>query len=151
MCIRDRDDALGEDFPIYHVVRKIQETGREFGDGSHIIYVNSRRQDDTELGRLMRDFHCKKAEDMYSTVLSERVRELKETQEGVDVMCREMEKIYSEGEQSGIKLGERIGEEQAKREMALSLFRMGISVEKIAEAARVSVKQVQEWLTGSVA
>ena len=93
---------------------------------------------------------------MYSTVLSERVRELKETREGVDVMCREMEKIYSEGEQSGIKLGERIGEErgriqgieegenQAKREMALSLFRMGISAEKIAEAARVSVKQVQD-------
>ncbi len=104
---------------------------------------------------------------MCSTVLSERVRELKETQEGVDVMCREMEKIYSEGEQSGIKLGEKIGErigeergriegievgeEQAKREMSLSLSRMGLSVEKIAEAARVSVKQVQEWLTGSVA
>ena len=162
-----RDDVLGEELPIYHVVRKIQETGREFGDGSHIIYVNSRRQDDTELGRLMRDFHCKRAEDMCSTVLSERVRELKETQEGVDVMCREMEKIYSEGEQSGIKLGEKIGErigeergriegievgeEQAKREMSLSLSRMGLSVEKIAEAARVSVKQVQEWLTGSVA
>ena len=154
-----KDDGLGEDLPIYHVVRKVQETGREFGDGSHIIYVNSGRQDDTELGRLMRDFHCKNAEDMYSTVLSERVRELKETQEGVDVMCHEMEKIYSDGEEMGIRIGEergRIqgieeGENQAKREMALSLFRMGISVEKIAEAARVSVKQVQEWLSGSVA
>ena len=133
----------------------IQETGREFGDGSHIIYVNSGRQDDTELGILMRDFHCKRADDMHSTVLSERVRELKETQEGVDVMCHEMEKIYSEGEKSGEERG-RIqgieeGENQAKREMTLSLFRMGISVEKIAEAARVSVKQVQEWLSGSVA
>ena len=158
-----RDDTLGEELPIYHVVRKVQETGREFGDGSHIIYVNSGRQDDTELGRLMRDFHCKRADDMHSTVLSERVRELKETQEGVDVMCREMEKIYSEGEQSGIKLGERIGEErgriqgievgeeQTKKEMALSLSQMGLSAEKIAEAARVSVKQVQEWLSGSVA
>ena len=154
-----KDDVLGEDLPIYHVVRKVQETGREFGDGSHIIYVNSGRQDDTELGRLMRDFHCKRADDMYSTVLSERVRELKETQEGVDVMCHEMEKIYSDGEEMGIRIGEergRIqgieeGENQAKREMALSLFRMGISVEKIAEAARVSVKQVQEWLSGSVA
>ena len=142
-----KDDALGEALPIYHVVRKIQETDREFGDGSHIIYVNSGRKDDTELGRLMRDFHCKRADDMYSTVLSERVRELKETQEGVDVMCREMEKIYSEGE----KMGERIGEEQAKREMALSLSQMGLSMEKIAEAARVSVKQVQDWLAGSVA
>lgn len=138
-----RDDVIGENLPIYHVVRKIQETGREFGDGSNIIYVNSERQDDTELGRLMRDFHCKRADDMYSAVLSERVRELKEVQEGVEGMCREMEKIYSEGEM--------IGENKAKREMALSLFRMGLSVEMIAEAARVSVKQVQEWLTESVA
>lgn len=138
-----RDDVIGENLPIYHVVRKIQETGREFGDGSNIIYVNSERRDDTELGRLMRDFHCKRADDMYSAVLSERVRELKEMQEGVEGMCREMEKIYSEGEM--------IGENKAKREMALSLFRMGLSVEMIAEAARVSVKQVQEWLTGSVA
>ena len=34
----------------------------------------------------------------------------------------------------------------AKKEMALSLAKMGLSAEKIAEAAKVSAKVVQEWL-----
>ena len=34
-------------------------------------------QDDTEIGKLVHDLHCKNAEDMYSEVLAQRVRELK--------------------------------------------------------------------------
>ena len=33
---------------------------------------------------------------MHSSVLAKRVHELKETQKGVEFMCYEMEKIYSE-------------------------------------------------------
>ena len=36
-----RDDVLGEGLPIYHADRVIREVGETFGDGSHIIYVNS--------------------------------------------------------------------------------------------------------------
>ena len=35
------------------------------------------------------------------------------------------------------------------KEMALSLADMGLSAERIAEAAKVSVNLVQEWLSGS--
>ena len=35
---------------------------------------------------------------------------------------------------------------EAKREMAVSLAGMGLSVEKIAEAARVSTEVVRQWL-----
>ena len=52
----------------------------------------------------MHDLHCKDASDMNSKVLAERVRELKETQKGVEFMCREMEQIYSEGMENGIVL-----------------------------------------------
>ena len=45
--------------------------------------------------KLMKDFHCKNAEDIQSEVLAKRVYELKETQEGVDSMCREMDEIYN--------------------------------------------------------
>ena len=54
-------------------------------------------QDDTEIGRLVHDLHCKKAEDMYSEVLAKRVLELKETVEGKNDMCREMDEIYNWG------------------------------------------------------
>ena len=60
------------------------------------IYDANVPLDDTELGQLMHDLHCKDALDMNSKVLAKRVRELKETQEGVEFMCREMEQIYSE-------------------------------------------------------
>ncbi len=73
-----RNDTLGYGLPIYHIKKKIEEVNADFQDGAHIIYVNSGRQDDTELGRLMHDLHCKDADEMYSDILARRVRELKE-------------------------------------------------------------------------
>ena len=86
----------------------------------------------------MHDLHCKKADEMHSQVLAKRVHELKETQKGVELMCHEMEKIYSEGMESG--------ELKAKKETALSLAEMGLSVEKIAKAVNHNVNEVQKWI-----
>ena len=137
-----RDDILGYDFPIYHIDRHIKEADNSFQDEAHIIYVNSRKQEDTELGRLMHDLHCKNADEMHSPVLAKRVHELKDTQKGVELMCHEMEKIYSEGMESG----EKRGELKAKNETALSLAEMGLPVEKIAKAVNHNVKDVQKWI-----
>ena len=49
-----------------------QEINKAFQDEVHIIYVNSRKQDDTELGRLMHDLHCKRADKMHSPALAKR-------------------------------------------------------------------------------
>ena len=137
-----RDDILGYDFPIYHIDRHIKEADDSFQDEAHIIYVNSRKQEDTELGRLMHDLHCRNADEMHSPVLAKRVHELKDTQKGVELMCHEMEKIYSEGMESG----EKRGELKAKKETALSLAEMGLPVEKIAKAVNHNVKDVQKWI-----
>ena len=149
-----RDDVLGYNLPIYHIGRKIEEVGTYFNDEAYIIYVNSSRQDDTELGRLMKDFHCKNAEDIHSEVLARRVYELKETQEGVDSMCREMDEIYNEGAKrgrdEGIAQGIEFGEIKAKKETALTLAEEGMSVADIADIVKVSVKLVQEWLSGNM-
>ncbi len=146
-------DVLGYGLPMYHMERVIKEVGADFQDGAHVIYVNASCQEDTELGRLMRDFHCRDAAEMHSEVLADRVRELKETQEGVDFMCREMDAIYNEGEKrgraQGVAEGLAAGEMKKAKEMALSLADMGLSAERIAEAAKVSVNLVQEWLSGS--
>ena len=137
-----RDDILGYDFPIYHIDRHIKEADDSFQDEAHIIYVNSRKQEDTELGRLMHDLHCKNADEMHSPVLAKRVHELKDTQKGGELMCHEMEKIYSEGMESG----EKRGELKAKKETALSLAEMGLPVEKIAKAVNHNVNEVQKWI-----
>ena len=136
------DDILGYGFPIYHIDRHIKEADDSFQDEAHIIYVNSRKQEDTELGRLMHDLHCRNADKMHSPVLAKRVHELKDTQKGVELMCHEMEKIYSEGMESG----EKRGELKAKKETALSLAEMGLPVEKIAKAVNHNVNEVQKWI-----
>ena len=133
-----RDDFLGYGLPIYHIDRQIKELNEAFQDEAHIIYVNSRKQDDTELGKLMHDLHCKKADEMHSPILAKRVHELKETQKGVELMCHEMEKIYSEGMESG--------ELRAKKETALSMAEEGMNVKTIARLVKVSEKDVQKWI-----
>ena len=140
-----KDDVLKKNLPIYHIRRTVQETNEIFDDHTHIIYVNSKICDDTKLGRLMHDFHCRRASDMHSTVLAQRVRELKETPEGGISMCEEMEKIYSEGRTEGRLEGRMEGQ----RKMALSLANMGMPSEKIAEAAGVSAEMVETWLSSS--
>ena len=60
---------------------------------------------------------------MYSRVLAERVRILKETPEGVEHMCKEMDKLYNEGVEFGKEQGIAIGERSMKREIVLSRIR----------------------------
>lgn len=86
---------------------------------------------------------------MYSQVLAERVRELKETQEGVDHMCQEMEKIYREGRKEGREEGKEAGRLEGKRETAINLAEMGMPVDRIAQAVKVNIQLVREWLSGN--
>ena len=63
------NDVLGGNRPIYHINRIIEETGKAFDDGAHIIYVNGEYQDDSPLGLLMHDFSCKNPADMHYKLL----------------------------------------------------------------------------------
>ena len=98
----------------------------------------------------MHDFHCKDAGEMYSEVLAKRVRELKETEEGVYSMCQEMDEIYNEGMLLGEKRGEERGEKKAKKVTAISLSEMGLPVEQIARGVKESVSIVQAWIAEGV-
>ena len=64
-----RDDALGYDLPICHIQKQVCEKDAAFDDGAYVIYVNSRVQDDTELGRLIAR-PCTAAMQMRCTVRS---------------------------------------------------------------------------------
>ena len=69
-------------------------------------------------------------------------------------MCAEMEQIYSEGMESGIEKGIIKGMEQGElkkaKETAVSLAEMGLSVEKIAKAVKISKEVIKEWLHDGV-
>ena len=61
-------------------------------------------------------------------------------------MCHEMEKIYSEGMESGEKRGIEKGELKAKKETALSMAKEGMDVKMITRLVKVSEKDVQKWI-----
>ena len=75
-----------------------------------------------------------------------------QTEGGFNV-CQGIQEMIQEGKlegrTEGRKEGRKEGREEGKKEMSLSLASMGIPVEKIAEAAEVSIEQMEEWLTGS--
>ena len=75
---------------------------------------------------------------MHSPVVAKRVHELKDTQKGATLMCHEMEKIYSEGMESG--------ELKAKKEIALSMAEEGMDVKKVARLVKVSEDDIQKWI-----
>lgn len=99
----------------------------------------------------MHDLHCEEADKMYSNVLSARVQQLKETEEGVNQMCQELEETYNEGvergEQSGFLRGEQSGKLKAKKETTLALLEMGMSSEQIAKAVNLSIETIQNWIS----
>ena len=53
-------------------------------------------------------------------------------------MCHEMEKIYSEGMESG--------ELKKAKETALTMAEEGMDVKKIARLVKVNEKDVQKWI-----
>lgn len=125
------NDILKAGLPIYHIERIIQETGMPFGDGTHIIYVNSQIKDDTKLGRLMQDFTCTNPDDMNYPVLAQRVRYFKEDTKGVATMCRAFEEVREEGKR-----------EQAV-EFARSMLADGMPYEIVAKYTKLSVEEVK--------
>ena len=98
-------DFYGKGEPVYPVDRVNLATGKPFEDGEHILYVNGGYQGDSELGKLMHDFNCTKAEDMNYELMAERTRYLKENPKGVEYMCKIMEDMRNESLKEGIKEG----------------------------------------------
>lgn len=87
-----KNDYMKMGLPMYHVERIVQESEALFGDGSYIIYVNgSYKNDGDPMGKLMHDFRCTSAVDMFYQELAKSVRHFKETEGGRNQMCKAME------------------------------------------------------------
>ncbi len=115
-------DVLGGGKPIYHIDRMIKETGKPFNDMAHIIYVNGENRSKTKLGKLMQDFHCTEAKDMYYKLIADRVRYFKETQKGRNEMCAIVEEYAAEKAREEVL--------QASRQAIIKGFKGGIITKK---------------------
>ena len=139
-------DVLGAGKEVYHVQRYVEETGRVFGDGSHILYVNGDCRDETPVGRLMNDFACTDAADMYYAPLAERVRYFKQDEEGIQAMCQIWEEVRNEGLQEGRREGRKEGRKEGSKEALTASIRnimetMQLTLEQAMDALRISPEE----------
>jgi len=126
------NDVMGKGLPLYPIERCSLRTGEKFEDGSHILYVNGAYRGDTPIGKLMHDFSCTNAEDMYYRTLADRVRFFKESKEGIEIMCRAMEDMRNQTLKEGmINVARRMLEDGT------------VTLKKIAEFVGLSVEEVK--------
>ena len=131
------NDVLGENKPIYHIDRVIEETNEKFGDCLHIIYVNGAYQDDSPLGLLIQDFNCSNPSQMHYRELADRARYFKEDEEGIKKMSGVADEIRQEGREEG--------REEAQEDMAIKLLERGkMTWEEIAEVTEFSLEDIKE-------
>ena len=92
------NDVIGAGEKIYHADRIIKETGKEFGDGTHIIYVNGsfKGEKGKPLDDLIHDFFCDNPDDMRHKQLAERVSFLKDNKGDVGKMSSIIAEIFKD-------------------------------------------------------
>ena len=139
--ITDRD-RYKEGFPVYHIDRTIAELShRGFGDGAHILYVNGEyRNTEKPIGRLMHDFHEKRASEMLCPPLAEQVRYYKETEGGVENMNNELREFWEEKTRKAVEKAERKNSIKTAKAM---LEDSTLSYEKIAKYSGLTVDEVK--------
>ena len=126
---------MGE--PVYPIERMNLATGKPFADGEHILYVNGEYRGDSELGKLMHDFNCTRADDMEFELMAESMRYLKENPKGVSMMCKIMEDMRNESLKEGIKEG---AISTAKRMITVGKY----ALEEIVNISGLTVDEVQK-------
>lgn len=132
-------DLFHSGSPIYHITSRIKETGERVDDGSYLIYViSSIQNENTKAGRLMHDFTVQSAAEMHQSVLADRVRSLKETEEGQRTMCKILEDMsYEEVQKARVEK-----RTHAQKQMVRTLAET-MSAERIAEILELPFDFVQ--------
>ena len=134
------EDDIGKRGQPFYCFKRWDGT-REMEDGSYLFYVNGEYKGDDPIGRLMHDFRCTRAEDMYYPVLAERVKYLKESEEGKkfmgSVFDQWKEEVAREAEQKAI--------EKNSREIACRMIARGDrKEEEIAEDVGLPLEEVRK-------
>jgi predicted transposase/invertase (TIGR01784 family) len=130
------NDVRGENKLIYNFEWTDTESGTPLGDGAHIIFVNgayNNAEDTSDLAKLVHDFRCKNADEMYIKQFADKTRFFKETPEGVSQMCKAIEDMRNEATKIN------------SIQIAINLIETGDdSFEKIAKVCGLTLEEVQE-------
>lgn len=136
------NDYFGDKLPLYHIDRVIRESAKPFQDEAHIIYVNGQYRGDDPIGSIMHDFFCADPKDMNNEILADEVAKYKDTDKGVNSMCRIMEELTNESLKEGLAKGRAEGRVEGRLTMLLEnvkkLMARGMSFNEVADTLELS-------------
>ena len=132
-----RKDVLKENRQIYHVKRIIEESGNTFPDKAQIIYINTEKSSDDDLGRMIKDFYTEDPKDIRSAVLARRISELKMPSKAEKGEDAEMTTYYDRLKRQWKKEGKAEGTANAEGKMA-KLMGLLVKEGRIDDIAKAS-------------
>lgn len=145
-----RKDMIREGLPLYTVRSTVSETNARLEDGRTLIFVNGENEDDTELGRLVRDFKCTNTEAMWYSELRKAREEVmvsyKYSLERPDnpVLEEYVREFEERGEKRGEERGEIRGRKEAKLETARAMLKDGVSIDKVSAYTSLPIEEIAE-------
>ena len=110
-------DIFKQKLQVYHIERIIKENGQPFDDDSYIIYFNTSNIENNSLGKLAEDFHTNDPKQMHSTILSNRVAELKST-DFMQKGDKNMNILLERYRQAALEEGREEGREEGSEKLA---------------------------------
>ena len=125
-------DLFKQGKTVYHIHKRVDETGKVINDGLHEIYVNAAIGDGSDTAALMKCFMSEYVDDPKFPALSKRVKILKDTETGRSEVISVMNDI----EERAVK-AERL------RQIKILIGR-GKTPEEIVELSDYSQKEVKE-------
>ena len=125
----------GQDVFVYDRTENV--SGEHLGDGTHIIYVNGATRSKSDIGKLMHDFLCSNAAEMYFDILKRQVSQFKNSEEGRHTMCEAVERIAARREA--------IGKRKTMLATAKRMLKDGIfALKDVARYSGLSLAQVKK-------
>ena len=142
-------DPFGKGLPVYHVTYRCKENNAlEMQDLTENIFLNARaadKADDKELSAFLSYVNGNKPESEFTRTVDRETARVKDDEIWrARVMTWEMDQKIMEKRffQQGEKSGEMKGEKKKALEIAKSLLKDGMSVEKIARITNLPVEEV---------
>ena len=142
-------DIFERGLPVYRVTKILNiqdELGNSlpFDDDCNIMYINGEYKGDDPLGKLMHDFSTSNADEMFYKELADRMRFLKQDEEGIEMASKIVEEYGDIRAAEALQQGIKQGAQQKAVETAKNLKTNGIDINIIAECTGLSIEEVQK-------
>ncbi|MBQ6140299.1 MAG: Rpn family recombination-promoting nuclease/putative transposase [Kiritimatiellae bacterium] len=139
------NDVMKRGKDAYSYQRREDDTGECLGDGTHIIYVNGATHSKSDIGKLMHDFLCRNAAEMYFDLLKRQVSQFKNSEEGRRIMCKAVEEFAERRAAESEARGKREGKRENMLATAKRMLKSGmLALKDIAKFSGLSLAQVKK-------